>query len=520
MPPTSPSDKLLDLLQGLFQLNPELGDQLAERLYELAPQADAARFDHFASLAEQLLESYLTSPWKKAERRTLGEYFASLERSSRLLAQRGDIGECAPLAASQPHSVALVTPHLYTSLDWYRLIGATEIPPEMIKAVDACTRRNSLLTSVMEPMFRVLHLIDHNQAMHWELQYLEAHRQAVDPDVARDLLRAWLEQPSLSPELLAWPLAWSTDASLARQWPTVIHESDRLLRRHALAAWAQQQNPRHSLLLNLQRWVSHHRHDEHFYSRWLNTALIALGESVAFFANLGRADSPEAGTASWKSAALMRELNSLTQLVTPILLLADLLLVAPDGATRFAKAFFGFSGPGGDAWQQKIQTQAERVIRRIFLNALRRRTPPAEVIHRFCFHDEELFEQLVGELDLVTKQFDSLAQREIVIRRLAVYYASFRENTLMAKEVTHRYRQLMSMLHEDHLRLVLDPEQFAEFAGANVLRDLSALSADTRRYLSRRRDLSNSLEELLAAEMDFSHSIRQRRHRFIRTLLG
>jgi hypothetical protein len=107
-----------------------------------------------------------------------------------------------------------------------------------------------------------------------------------------------------------------------------------------------------------------------------------------------------------------------------------------------------------------------------------------------------------------------------VVDYLAVFYASYREPELLGSEIARRYRSLMRLLHEDHLGRILIDAHFREAKRSQILPDLSSMAADARRFLTRRRTLEMSLEELVAAEMEFEQSIRGRRLRLIHQLLG
>jgi hypothetical protein len=142
-----------------------------------------------------------------------------------------------------------------------------------------------------------------------------------------------------------------------------------------------------------------------------------------------------------------------------------------------------------------------------------------EIIQRLTFGDRDVCLKLFGMLDWATKQFDSLEQRELVVRHLAVFYASYLEPKLMAEEIVRRYRNLMRLLHEDNLRRMLEPEHLREVLELGIVRELASVAADARRFLTERRALENSLEEMVAAQMDFSRSVRRRRLRLIRGML-
>ena len=216
----------------------------------------------------------------------------------------------------------------------------------------------------------------------------------------------------------------------------------------------------------------------------------------------------------------MREILRIEGLFTPVLLTADRILDVPDGAHTFAVAFFGLVGKGRRLWDAKLHRLAEAAVRKAFLQDLRAGISPLRTIEKLTFGDAQACEWATGELDATTGQFDSLRQREGVVRFLSVFLASYHEQELLGGEVLGRYRSLMRLMHEDHLRRVLAPDHFEEVMQRSILRDLASVAAEARRYLGRRRALESSLPELVATEIEFTQGIRRRRLRLIHTLLG
>ncbi len=509
-------------LEVFKKLNPDiLGPEIAE-LRALAEQMPRESFPRFAAFAERIIQEYLASPWKTAERRTLEEYFEYLDRASRLLAEAGEMAAEPGSAPKGAQSVALVPRRLYSSLDWCKVLNRADVPRPVIRAVDAARRRNQLLTSVVEELLYLLQRIDLEACVAWETAFLEAHRGDLDPDLVRDFLRAWRREPQLPAAVLDWAFQWSGDKNLERQWPAVVREADLLLRKYAFRVWRRQPVSRNPNLTLLRRLLERKDAGDQHLSRWLETSITDIGASVQFFVTLSRkalgsSETPE--DRAWQQAALLREIRKVESLFPPVLLLADLILSAPNGAYRFALAFFGLTGENRLAWERKVQEFAEEFLRRQFLDALRNSVKAIDVIRRFSFGDEDLFLRMVEHLDFATKEFDSLRERDKVVRELAVYYASYRGPELLAAEVGRRYRDLMRVLHEDNLRRLLSREQFEQVTGLDVLRDLASLAAEARRYLARRRALDTTLEQMAAAEMDFADGVRQRRLFLIRKLL-
>jgi hypothetical protein len=301
----------------------------------------------------------------------------------------------------------------------------------------------------------------------------------------------------------------------------VVRRADRLLCQHALNAWMRGAPARSAILAQLHRLAEARRTDDQSLLGWLRTALVEIGESILRFVSLSRSTETEgAGNEPWRSGAIVREVLRVESLFAPVMLTADRILDVPDGANTFAVAFFGLVGNGREQWESRLQAVAEDAVRQAFLKDLRDGASPVQTIRKLTFGSREAFETAIGELDGTTLRFDSLVQRERVVRFLAVFYASYRQQELLEMEVVRRYRSLMRLMHEDHLRRVLAPDHFAEVAPRAILRDLAAVAAEARRFLTRRRALESTLPELVAAEVEFTQGIRLRRLRLIHTLLG
>jgi len=514
-----PYKALRDEILPLFRLNPDFTDTEVAAIYRLAEQVGGKHFDEFAGMTERIIRLYLESPPKAAEQQILAEYFHHIDRSARLLAAKGEVNLESQAALQEGQSVALVGQHVMTSLDWCKVVARADVPKGLVLARDACQRRNDLLFSVMEYMLVILQLIDFDKALAWELDYLEKHRGQLDPDFVRDLLNAWLRAESLPPPALHWAEIWSADENLTQQWPMVVKKADRLLRNYALRRWRQGRTEKTSGSLHLRRIIERHLKDDGRLLRWLEAGITEIGESVHFFvSSMNREEAPPEAR-EWRGAAMLREIKRIDGLFMPILLLADLILAVPDGAYRFALAFFGLLGTGRKQWEEKLLAHAERVVRRTFVRYLGQDKTPVDIINTLSFGDEDMRLKLMGELDWITKQFDSVDQREKVVRQLAIYYASYREPQLLAAELARRYRDLMRVLHEDNLRRVLTSEQFDEAGDLSVLRDLTSVAAAARRFLTHRRALETTVEEMVAAELDFGRTIRRRRLVFIHQLL-
>ncbi len=519
---TPAGEQLLHSLAALERLNPDAAEMARPELLALAAACGADEFAPVAAFAEELIRRYQTSPWKQAEQNVIRDFIGFLERATLQLEAGGELAAVpGPSETDAPPSVALVHRRPFSSLDWCRVQTRAGIPKATLLAVDAARNRNRLLGSVLEPMLAVLHRLDAARAVAWEVSFLERHQGKVDADVVRDVLTAWYEEPLLSRDALEWTLRWSADENLARQWPHVVDKADLVLRRHALPKWAAQSPGGLVAIRHLQRIVAAGDVDADTIERWVTSSINAIGESIHFF--LACSDvlmhRPEDAPEAWRQPALFREVETVAMLYLPVLVLADVALRIPGGAYRFALAFFGLGRTGEEQWRQRLQLQAEKNIRRMFLIGLRTQTPPEDIIRRLCFGDDELHGKLRLRLDLGTRQFDSMRVRDEVIGRLAAHYVSRRESALLAVEVARRYRALMRILHEDNLARLLTPEQMQRVGEMPVFREVMAIAADARRFLARRRDMQLSLEEMVAAEMDFARDLRARRRPLLRRLV-
>lgn len=518
------ADRLYGALQGFLELNPEAACLQTPRLFQLAVEVDPADFPRFADFANRLLNDYVDSPWKRSGRTALNEYGQIVQLTARLLDGAEGKGEETPPDTTAPDTLLPVAREA-TAEQWCRILGQTTPPAELSRAAEAYRRRNTHVGTVLEPMFAILQLIDDRQAFEWGLALANQAGGSLDPDVIRDLLKAWNRHPKPPHRVLDQACAWSADTGLQREWPGVIHQADLLLRRAWLQRWRATSTPRNRQLRALVVLVDRDRVKTRELLSWQDSTLNALGEALDFFVRVTRppAEDEESQTPdrAWARAAAEREIDTIEELFPIVILLSDVVLGTPDGPARLAQIFFGFTPHGKERWRTALIEYSERVVRRLFLNALREHQPAEPIIRALSFRDESLFNELLGSVDQSTRQFHNLADRDYVVRRLAVYYASFRETEFFGREITRRYRQLMRMLHEDSLRALLSPEIARRVTGSDALRELAALASEARRFLARRRDLSMPLHDLLAAEQQFSEHMRAHRiHRIRATVLA
>lgn len=518
MPTSTEHQKLLKLFDVFGLLNPDHVQMVEHELFALARQLGPESFPEIADKAREVLRCYLDSPLKSNERDLLREYYYFVNQASRRLLAEGELAELPPPVPNQ--SLALLPAAAYSPFQWLQVTSKAGLPDPLTRAVDAVQRRHQVVDSVLETLFSVLLELDREQAFAWQLDLTGSADQPVDPDLARDLLRAWQREDDVPVEALQRALRWSEDEQSFRHWPAVTLEADALLNAHWLRRWMAAGEPRTSAERVL-RYQQPFRNSDHLL-RWLKGAIEQMGMSIDFFSSQAEAltrDHPPAED-DWRRAALFRELVMLHRLLPLMLVQTDLILNSPNGAFEFAQAIFGFTNEHRRSWQAALIRQSQKAVRRFFLNDLKLKRKPLGTIRRLCFGDEALEVRIVAELDLISGEFDSVKQLDLVAEQLCGMYASYREGPLMAQEIGRRYRRTMGVLHEDNLRRLLSPEQLAELAGfQEVLLDLATIAAESRRFLSQRRALERTVEELMAIELEYLQRIRAVRARYLRAAL-
>ena len=506
----SAQQQLLQKLELLLSLNPDTARMQRAELLAMASAVSTAGFAEVAQFAGRLVDAYEASPWKQAEAAALRNYFAQLEGATKRLGP----GVADPDLTTS--SVGLVSAHFFSGLEWCQLHAQAGIPDRVLTAVAAAQNRNRWVETVLETMFQVLREVDPEKTMAWLLDFLAAHRGRLDPDVLRDLLAVWETSGELPVAAVDWLLEWSADEMLERQWPVVVGRADQLLRCRALRRWGRERETCHTAVAYLRKRARDGRLEEAALERWLNAGLLEIEERVQFFTGLSTEELASATGGEWRRAALFREVQALVAYFEPVLLLADILLRVPGGANRFALAFFGLGRTGERAWRKRLEDLAERAVRRLFLAGLRSGERPADTIRKLCFGDAALCEKLLTALDFATAQFDSPAQRDMVVSRLATHYMNLREHNLLATEIQRRYRCLMRVLHPDSLGRLLTPAQIAALGDIGLFTEMMAVATAAKRFVERRRDLAQSVEERVAADIEFTREVRKRRHRHLR----
>lgn len=509
----------------LMSLNPDRDDLDPGTFVKLGKALKATAFEHFSERVEELAEAYVHSPAKMSEKCIVTKYLNGLDASARRLAEQGAIRmpeHESVRGSGSTSSVALVPRKLYSSTDWIKILQSADLPHRLVRAVDAAAERNRLVHTVLPVAFRTLHEIDNRAAFEWELTRLDEREGILDSDLVRDLIRTWQQLNEIDDRALRWVMHWSVDENLERQWPGVVSASDRLLRRRALQKWFADNEPRSSGLRHLLRIMKSPAHGEQALWQWLNAAVADVGRELKLCVGLRRSLTTTATDEEKRplQASIVRRLAGLERQFVPVLLLADLLIRKPDGVYWLALATLGISHADLSRWRKKLQEQAYDIVQKVFLANLRQRVSPQETIRKLCFGDKILAQTLINRLDLLTREFESIEDKDAVAEELAVNYASYREGDLLRKSLSGRYRQVMALLHEDTLKQIL-PDMLNSTQGVQMpgLRDIYSLIGDARRYLNRRFSPHLSAEEIIGSELDFARRIRQQRFRLINVLL-
>ena len=456
------------------------------------------------AFSDKLIAKYLNSPVKRSEKNTLNNYFKAIERASKQLNQS---------EVSLSHSLSLIPRNAYSPEQWSNAVAKASVNLELGRAVSAIHNRNLNLRSVFPDFFKFLLNLSESEAFAYFEDLISSD--TLDPDIARDLCITLQDHSNLSQLFISKAIEWSADESLLRHWPALVYEADRLLRIHSIRRWIDQGEE-----FKLSKSLSHcdAKNDDQL-QRWLHNAISAIGESLDYFseqASLVQDGDEEA----WRRRSLFQELNWLDKIISPMMLISDLILNSPNGAKRFALCIFGFTSNYEAIWRRKLVELSANAIRRRFILDLKACIKPGKTIHYLCFGDDSLELSINKELDLLTEDFDSLKQREVVVERLSYVYASYRENKLMNQDISRRYRRMMRALHEDHLGQLLTEDELDQIKQLkDCLKDLSTIAAASRKYLQIRRSLDKETEEILIADIEFALSIRKLRQSYLHRLL-
>jgi hypothetical protein len=498
------------LLEQFKYLNPDLIDGVTRELESFIGKHNKECYELIEAAAADIVDQYLSSPVKRAEKNELEQYFRIISRSADKLIKAGTMDEAQPADAT----VGLVPKHYYSNQQWMLLNSQGRLPESIATAVDACRKRHELVKSVLEPLFVLMLRFDPEQAVQYHLKLIQKHNESIDPDLARDLLRSWAQTGTSHPDITRTVISWAGDNQANRHWPTVTREADAFLRKRYLTHWFQSPASREPWAAQLR--MCHPFQKEQRLLRWFKERMSNIGEGVDFFCSQAEKRTDE----DWRSAAMLQEIRTITSLFHPILILSDLLLSRPDGTLSFCMALFGFTTDYRNKWRAALIEQSRKAIRKCFIQDLRAKRKPLDTIHRLSFGDRLFEESVHSELDILTDNFGSISQREVVVERLAEMYAGYREDKLLPQAISYRYRRTMRVLHEDNLKRIFSSKELQEIENrTETIQDLTTTFGACRKYLTTRRALIKSTDEIIAADQDLKNILRTMRTKCIRSNL-
>ncbi len=513
--------QLEQLFRELERLNPDAVSLAEADALRLAAELPASDFPAFAELAGRLVDLYVSCPFKRSQRIALDDYFQQLASQARQLPVAS-----APAAPASPLAGTLLPIRALSATDWLAVVRTAAIAPKLQRAIDAAAWRNLNVVSPLRLTFAILHAIDPRQAFAWGGRQLLDNPAFADPELLRDLVHVWNDQPEACPAAAAPLLDLVGDPAIARHWPGTIAEINRLVRRLAFAALLARRPARRASwqhLANLLRRPAAGENEPHL-RHWLEAAGEDLGNHVNQF--MAAADALDRlGDASPAARPtirrqLLRQVKAVDDLYPALLVGADLLLARAAGAHSLALAWLGIDRSHLLQWRAGLLDTCAQVVRRLFLEDLRQHRAALDTIRRFCLGDEQLYVALTMKLDLLSRQFDSVAQREQAVDILAANYASFREAELLADQTTRHYRRLAKLLHQDSLQRLLGHELAPEIDRLEHLPAALARASEARRFLEHRRALETSVDDMLGAELDFEQRLHGARRSLIRQLLA
>ncbi|MEA2012046.1 MAG: hypothetical protein U9O87_03030 [Verrucomicrobiota bacterium] len=502
---TNSLKKFRQALEVLKTLSPDRSETVATRLFSLSKDLSEKDFSEFKKFAKELISLYIHSPIKISERFILHDYFKYIENSAKLLEESGEITKSKNKRKNI--SSSLVTDNFYSSLDWCKIMSGTKIPGGINRAVNALSRRKDVISSVIEIMFDLLHNISADKTYQWQLSLIES-KKTIDSDIIRDLIRSWKKIKSLPSNILETTLSFSEDEQLYQKWPSITKEADALVRTQSLRRWKQKGKKTSGITKHLE--ILYPYTNDKKLERWLFNAYEQMADHITFFVSEKFQDiSPEQD--SWQQNAAFQELKGLEQIFTPLLLLSDLHIDTGSHSKKMAMAFLGFSPNVKKLWEDTLYGFSADHVRIMFLDDLKNNRPPEGTIKKLSFGDDVLFKDMMAQLDLLTKRFDSVKQRELIVDRLAFNYSSYCEQKLLEREITKRFRKLMKTIHIDNLSHILNKEQLKEIETSEILVEYSSIAGESRKFLQKYSNMRLTTEELIASEMNYIRAIKKRR---------
>lgn len=511
-------EELLQMLIKLENLNPDLTQTEINRLIHLAQNVGSEFFDEAATHAMKLAEMYLHSDVKSVGSEIMKEYFNLLEEGAKKLEASGEIAKAIPESTeSTSFSTALVPKAKNEALDYCKILNRSVVPKALVKAADAFRRRNEVVDTVFDIALKVLWNIDRQKTISWIVALYNEKDGNLDPDIVRDTLStALLYGNILPPEFTAWAIKFAADMNLLEYWPNVTRHADRLLCKNAIHAWFACNPPKSALLSQLRLYSSSNRTDDDTLLNWSKRSLDNIGKFVQRFMAIEKAEVDE----KWRSVSIVSEIRRIADIFEPVLIVSDQIMGLPDGVTQLAMAFMGLAGESRDKWEEYLLKYSERAVKLMFLLDMKAKKKPLDTIKKLTFGDDAAYRLAYSELDLASENFDSPAQRDKITKFLAVFYASYRRQQILGYEIAKRYKSLMKLLHDDFLSQALNDEQLRQIHDLDIIPEITSIAAEARKYLAKRKADENTLEQMLAAKIEFERFVRQKRIAIIRKLLA
>ncbi|MCH2174832.1 MAG: hypothetical protein MK193_03800 [Lentisphaeria bacterium] len=502
------NDRLQHIFEAFDTLNPDIAVQVQKPYLEICCDAQKEESAEIFIYIEKVLHDFLNSEVKVAEKAILSEFNYFVDQATKSLEN-----EIKPIAYSTESSI--VPNNFYSNSNWFRLLNRGSFPVTLLNAIEATQRRNEEISSIFETLFRGALKLNPDQANSILLNFLSEHE---DADLIRDLIRAWEAEDHVSSVAIEQALTWSSDKALYRHWPTISKSSNRFLMKVALKKYFKQKDVRLQAEFSLQRQAPFHRTDR--LVRWFRNTINQLGDNTKHYLltveKLLSTEDPIEKERLQNEA--FRELNWLVEVFPLIILLSDLFLKQPEGTWHLAMATFGFSSDYLQEWRMILHQKCEDTIRRTFIFEHIKKKKPQETIHMLSFGDVDFERNVNAELDYVTKNFDSLNQRDKIVTMLAYNYASYREDSLRSHEIGRRYRNYMQMLHPDKLQQIFTQKQLEQIQQKDSLQDFTDLITASRKYLSIHRSLQKDIEDLAASDLEYMDDVQQIRTKYLRRL--
>lgn len=449
-----------------------------------------------------ILVRFLDSPVKRSERAAVESFLHIVDKTAEKLALP---------RVETPETLALVPAGL--NRESLTLIRETaEVPLPLYDALDAAERRSRQIETVLVPLFTWLLAIDPQFTFDWQLNFLNTHQPA-DPDVVRDFARSWSSQAANLPlPILEKLLDWAESDSLRDLWPTAADAVETTLYQWQLAQLSAGEGG--GTLFGLLRRYAPFT-DRKKLNFWMSRGLETLVDHTVYFSELEKSESTDEKSREIVQREMAAELRAMLEGFAPLLTLSHRLISEVNGAEKLAMSLLGFSPTRHKRWKDLLHRLAVKTIRLFFLKDLQQGTPVIDTIRKLARNDEQVVMRIEQELDLRSKSFDSVKQRDKVTELLAWQYSSYREEHLLQGELSRQYRRMMRMLHADNLNRLLG-DLAAEFTGSSQLLELSALINSARNYMTIYHSLEPDAQAVETARDQFLDEVTRRRHLFLK----